>query len=175
MAVAVAGAVTAARSTVVPVREGFLPLEQNTVLPYCAHIALLARDLYHAFSHSVEESFYRRHSCFSPRCVAALDADGTFSGGFQVRASLARCAPLLKAAASVSSKALSSFLCLCESTQPCRTQRRKSTRHGHSIPKSEPTSLWPLFMIPNSLEAFSLPPCAPPSPKLAGAIHAMNP
>ncbi len=58
MAVAVAGAVAAARSTVAAVREGFLPLERNAVLPYCAHIALLARDLYHAFSQSVEESSF---------------------------------------------------------------------------------------------------------------------
>ena len=93
MAVAVAGMVAAAWSTVVAVREGFLPLEQNTVWPYCAHIALLARDLYHAFSQSVEESFFRHHSCLSARCVAALGADGVFSGGCQVRASLARHAP----------------------------------------------------------------------------------
>ncbi len=90
MAAAIAGALTAARSTVVAVREGFLPLEQNTVLPYCAHIALLARDLYHAFSRSVEESFFRHHSCLSSCCVAALGADGVFSGGCQVRNSLVR-------------------------------------------------------------------------------------
>lgn len=93
MTVAVAGALTAARSTVVAVREGFLPLEQNTVLPYCAHIALLARDLYHAFSQSVEESSFRHQSCFFSRCFAALGADGVFSGGCQVRTSLVRYAP----------------------------------------------------------------------------------
>ena len=90
---AVAGALAAARSTVVAVREGFLPLEQNTVLSYCAHIALLARDLYHAFSQSVEESSFRHHSYLFAHCVAALGADGVFSGGCQVRASLTHHAP----------------------------------------------------------------------------------